>query len=139
MFKVCVPDPGGSAQCIRSETGLTTFQNINPNTHTMNTPITPAPEENVVIQALDKVYKHFSERGYFITPREEAWIIENLLIQARIKANADVLELQEMKKSLQYALAELNKRGRQLGIKDEGYAVKHAKSTLKTSATPLIQ
>lgn len=50
----------------------------------------PKQEEDVVYEAIDRAYKYMSAMGLFTTPRPEARIVENLLIQARVRVNEAV-------------------------------------------------
>jgi hypothetical protein len=44
-------------------------------------------EDNVTFEALDRAYKYLHALGFFTSPTNEGRVVENLLIQARIRNN----------------------------------------------------
>lgn len=61
------------------------------------------PGENFLFEAVDRTYKYLFAMGHFTSPRNEARIVENLLIQARVQA----LEQQQTLSDLLQALKDL--------------------------------
>lgn len=59
-------------------------------------------DKKIIQEASDRAYKYLYALGHFTTPTKEARIVENLLIQARVRSNeiAETLEVVLLKSEL---------------------------------------